>query len=233
MKRWLTWLLLGLLVVLSSCGATTYLLYRASQQVPEFYSAAIRESLPIAEQRELVDELERRTLELHNQMRRTGQWESEFTDEQVNAWLATQLPEQFPRLMPVGTRDPRVKISSDSIKAACRWRGESLEAVISVEATVHLTKNPNQLAVRLIAVRAGNVPLPLGQLLDRISQSARKGGLNLTWAQEDGDPVALIQIPSRHKEYKRRELHLTRIQMEEGRVVIGGEIERVPPANAR
>ncbi len=79
---------------------------------------------------------------------------------------------------------------------------------MSLSGQVYLTDKPNQVALRLHGVRAGWVPLPLDQLLQRVRDAARQNGVDLLWSQQDGDPVAMFQVPSKLERYPGRDIHL-------------------------
>jgi hypothetical protein len=215
-----------LFAVLVVCG---FLLYRGTQQVPQFYAASVPPELSPPEQEEqarLGDEFEREVLELHNDTGREGQWQAVFSDREVNAWLAVDLVQNHPRALPPDLIDPRVRIGADRLQVACRYQGERLETVVSIEADAYLTDKPNQLAVRICGFRAGVIPLPLKQLMDRVTDAARKGGVQLVWSQQDGDPVALLQVPAEHQQFPGRELCLETLELRDGEIFLAGRTVR-------
>ena len=71
----------------------------------------------------------------------------------------------------------------------------------------------------------GRVPLPLSQVIDRVSAKARELRVDLRWAQQDGDPVALIRLPTQHPEHADRQVILESIQLGSGEVVLTGRTE--------
>jgi hypothetical protein len=201
-------------------------LYRGTQHVPEFYRQTLAPAASPQQQIEAGDNFERQVLELHNATAKPGRWDAEFTDEQVNAWLAAFLPRNHPHALPADVREPRVKLSPRSAQVAWRQRHGWLETVISLQADVYLTDQPNQIAIQVRAVRAGWVPLPLAEIVDGVSTAARDGGLDLTWSQHEGDPVALLRVPVRHPQYEHRELHLDTLELEDGKLRLSGLTER-------
>ncbi len=52
-----------------------------------------------------------------------GHWSAVFTDEQINGWLAADLPEKFPQLLPPEIQDPRVVFAPGQLQLACRYTG--------------------------------------------------------------------------------------------------------------
>ncbi len=214
--------LAGLLVLLGglAAGGTLLLGYRATQQVPAFYDQAIQ--LEPQVQREAGDALEQHVLQLHNEVRQSGRWEAVFTDRQINGWLASDLPEKFADALPPGVSEPRVVIESEQARIACRYETKRFRSVISLDLEIHLTEEPNVLAVRIHQARAGLLPLPLKRFLDEISAQAGTADVVVRWSQAEGDPVALVTVPTRHEQYPRREVHLETVELREGELYLAG-----------
>jgi len=225
MRRFLRILVWLVVVLIAICSVTAFLLYRGTQKVPEFYQEAMTIQLSLQERKEIGRQLERQAAELHNEVRREGPWEAAFTDEQLNAWLAVDLVEKLPSTVPTEMSDPRVKISADLIQAACRYETDRFSAVVSLRADAYLTDKPNQIAVRLRSVRAGVVPVPLRGLLDQMADSARRSGIDLRWSQQDGDPVALIQVPTRQENHPGRKIHVESLEVRDGEIYLAGRTE--------
>jgi hypothetical protein len=217
--RW--WFVIGpvaLLVLL--LGGGWWGLWQAARHEPAFYRRAL--AIEIPRQRAAGDALEREILELHNEVRKTGQWQAVFTDEQINGWLASDLPDKFPRLLPAGVREPRIALEPDVARVACRYESSQLVTIVSLSLDIHLTDEPNVLAIRLRQARAGAIPLPLKHFLDRISAVAAESHISLQWAQEEGDPVALLTIPSDHGDYVAQGIAIDSLELRQGQVVLAG-----------
>ena len=175
--------------------------YWGSKQVPEFYERAL--AAEPQRQAEAGEELERNVLELRNDVRQDGHWQAVFTDEQINGWLAVDLPEKFPRALPKQLKDPRVAIEPDLAQLAALYAGPQYSAVISLAVEIHLTDEPNVLAVRVHRARAGLLPVPLADWLDRVRLGAEQSGIPLRWVEQDGDPVALVSVPLQPRRIRR------------------------------
>jgi hypothetical protein len=214
--------ILGVVVVIGS-GVLVGCLYRATQQAPAFYQAALQ--APPEIQKEAGDELERRVLDLRNELRNEGRFDVQFTHDQINGWLAADLPEKFPQLMPRGVSDPRLAFEPDLTRVACKYQDSRISAVVSLDADVYLTEDPTVVAVRLKQVRAGSLPIPLGQFLDQISRHATAAGLPLQWSETEGDPLALVTIPPLVDERANALLHLEAIEVLDGKVRFAGRTE--------
>jgi hypothetical protein len=201
-------------------------LYRASKHVPEFYSAAL--TIDPIKQRDAGYELERRALQLTNEVQYGGHWEATFTAAQCNGWLAIDLEEKFPDLLPLEVSDPRVAIMPEEIRVACRYKTSKVDTVISLACSVAMTEEPNVIAVRVLRARAGALPIPLSQFLDEVTSAAAETNLDVRWSQIDGDPVALVRLPLEHTDFPDRTLHLESIQLRDGAAMLSGRTEWKP-----
>ncbi len=113
------------------------------------------------------------------------------------------------------------------MQVAWRHQTERFQTVLSLSGQVYLTDKPNQVALRLHGVRAGWVPVPLDQLLQRVRDAARQNGVDLVWSQQDGDPVAVFQVPAKLERYPGRDIHLETVELGPGELRLAGRTERV------
>jgi hypothetical protein len=221
-------ILAGLAVVvglLVAGGVLVAYAWRASQAVPEFYERALVAAPPPAVQKQAADELEREVLDLHNEARRPGRWEARFSQEQINGWLAADLPAKFPGALPAGVSEPRVALEPDRLQLAVRYQQGEVSTVLSAAGDAYLTDRPNEVAIHLHYVRAGAVPVPLGQFLEKIARRATDAGLPLRWTESEGDPVAIVTLPLDREEFRGRNLQVEQLEIEDGAIVICGRTE--------
>ena len=99
-----------------------------------------------------------------------------------------------------------------------RTTSGGVETVISVDASVSLTEE-GAVAIRLISVRAGALPLPVLQLADELADACQKLKLPVRWTQQDGKPVALVEIRTTEPVY------VDAIQLDEGQLYVAGHTE--------
>jgi hypothetical protein len=196
------------LVVLVTAGVAILLTaaYRATQQVPEFYQHALAQQP--REQKAAADQLERQVLELHNEARRPGRWEARFSQEQINGWLAADLPTKFPGALPDGVSAPRVAIDPNHMQLAVRYDKGDVSTVLSMAGDAYLTDQPNEVAVHIDHVRAGAFPVPLAQFLDDIAERFIEAGL-----------------PLDRKEFKGQQLQVERLEICDGEIVVSGRTD--------
>jgi hypothetical protein len=81
--------------------------------------------------------------------------------------------------------------------------------------------------MRIRGARAGSVPLPLARILDGIARGAAELDLRLEWLQTDGDPVALIRLPS-PQDKDDRQIIIETIELGEGKVYLAGKTVHQP-----
>lgn len=221
------------LVALCVAGLAIFLTaaYRATQQVPAFYHVALAQK-PV-EQKAAADKLERQVLELHNEVRKPGRWEARFSQDEINGWLAADLPVKFPGVLPYGVSQPRVAIEANKMQMAVRFKQGDVETVLSLAGDAYLTDRPNEVAIHIQHVRAGLIPVPLAKFMDNIAEEATDAGLPLRWAEQDGDPVAIVTLPLDRKEFRGKQLRVEELQINDGEIVVSGRTDAPPAETAR
>ncbi|MFO0876934.1 MAG: hypothetical protein U0840_06140 [Gemmataceae bacterium] len=149
-------------------------------------------------------------------------WYGRFSDEQINSYL----DEAFLRcglgekLLPDGISEPRVVFEQDRLRLSFRYRSGLLNSVVSISMRVWLPRiETNLVAVQIEGFQAGAMPFTAQWLLERISESARQQGIEVTWYRLDGLPVALLRFQA---DQPRSTLQLKGIQLEQGRITVHG-----------
>lgn len=211
-------LLVGLLLLV---GGALLGIYTASKRAPAFYEVAVRAD-PVV-QREASDRMLQQAASLASDVRKPGQWEAVFTEQQINGWLAVDLEENHADAIPPSMSDPRVAIRADEFVLACRYRQGKVDTVLSLSVDVYLAE-PNVVALRIRKARAGALPLPLAEVLEQLSQAAERMELSLEWRQTDGDPVALLRIPPPRDE-NGTSMRIEAVRLGDGQLFVSGTTE--------
>ncbi|MEO1616046.1 MAG: hypothetical protein AAFV88_09370, partial [Planctomycetota bacterium] len=107
-----------------------------------------------------------------------------------------QLPKRFPKLQQKGLQNPRVFIEDDKLIVAAQFRNRRFDGVFSCELSVQLTEEPNRLAICVHKIRVGALPLPISQLQAKIEKEAGRQGFRICWDENDGETIALVELPS-------------------------------------
>ncbi|HLA83972.1 MAG TPA: hypothetical protein VJL29_04185 [Thermoguttaceae bacterium] len=223
-KRVRIWLLLTLLGLGLLVGVGVWI-YQAAHQAPEWYRQAVATKDTAEERKASSDRMEQRLAELASGLKTNGRWEVLFTEAQVNGWLDYALSKKHPGSLPKGFFDPRVKIESDGVWGACCVDRGAVSGVVALNVDIYLAE-PNVVALRIRRARLGRLPWPLGKVLDGISQSAREAEVPLTWRQAEGDPVALIRIPSIQD---KKRIRVKTIRLAEGKLYVAGVTKDAKP----
>jgi len=179
-------LLLAIVIVVGLWEA-----YRAVRHVQPFYRDAVQ--MGQIELEQAGRELETQASALYSNVEEAGQWSAVFTQEQLNGWMATELSTNYRDFLPENIRDPRIAISPEKIQVGFLSTQTGFDTVISIDAEVFLTK-PGVLAIRLLSVRAGSLPLPPGQIAAEIRAASQSWSLPVRWTQSEGAVVALVDL---------------------------------------
>ncbi|MBA2117543.1 hypothetical protein HOV93_47420 [Planctomycetes bacterium FF15] len=202
-------------------AAVTGSVYNATQHVPDFYTEALHVEPTTAH--ETGEVLEEQVFAFSNQVKKPRPWSLRLTDKQINSWLAADLKEKFPELLPEHIEDPRIAVKGKTLLVGCKYNGQSLNSILAVSLDCFLLEGePNVVGIQLHNVTAGALPIPLGQLISEIDTYAGKAEIPIRWQQRDGDPVALITIPSTGKDIE-GEIRIEALEFKDGEILLSGK----------
>jgi hypothetical protein len=221
MRRWTKVVAIaGTLIPLIGLSATWWAVEQ-TQHVPEFYERATSR-LP-ASTVEASQHLKAEVQQLQSDAAMIGSWHASFSADEINAWLIEELPKKFPRLLAKGASQPRIVIEDGRVLAAVRYKDHRIDTVISCELQVELTEQPNMLAFRVQHLKAGALPLPLGNFRRGISKEAAKGDIDIRWDATESGPIALVTVPSEHPRYVNSPVIVESVQLTEGTLNLSGQ----------
>lgn len=195
--------------------------YRASQQVPEFYDHAIRNPTPMAES--TGDLLEEQLFAFSNRVRKPSRWTLRLTNRDINSWLANDLEDKFPNLLPKHIEKPRISIEEDQVLLGCQFHGQNLSSVLAISLDIYLIEEQeNMVGVQIHNATAGQLPIPLKNILDEVTKYANKAEIPLRWQVKDGDPLAMVTVPSEGPEINGR-IRIDSLEVRDGEILLSGE----------
>jgi hypothetical protein len=212
---------IGALALVSVLAAVLGGAYVALRQVRPFYDQAL--AIEPAKLSEGGRELESRASALYSDSRKAGQWRAVFTADQINGWMATQLSQSGTHALPKGIDMPRVAIGEGTISLGFRARHGGVETVVSADASAMVTES-GEIAIRIISVEAGSLPIPVLQVADEIAKACQKLSLPIRWTQENGQPVALLTIQQEGTSSRGR-LTIDTIELRDGALYVAGHID--------
>ena len=154
-----------LIVLFVGMGSGTWW---ASKQVPDFYEAAIETEMPAPERKQAAKEFVQQTLRIVEDVQFSDRWAEEFRQEQINSWLAEELHENYPELVPEGVEDPRVGLHRGMLSLGFKFDSDAWSGIVSIRVRPWIIE-PNRLAVEVVSIRAGLVPIPLDELLREVA----------------------------------------------------------------
>lgn len=195
--------------------------YYAAQQVRPFYRQALEVKPEVLA--EGSRELESRATALYSDARKQGQWHALFKADQINGWLATQLSVNQDGEFPSNFRDPRVAISKDALTLGFRTNSGGVETVVTVDASVFLTQE-GAVAIRLMSVRAGALPLPVMRLADELAAACSTMSLPVRWTHQRGEPVALVELRSKPGDNE-AQFFIDSLELGDGELYVAGHTE--------
>ncbi len=207
-----------LLTATSLVAAALGGVYVAMGRVQPFYVQALQldpQTLEVGSR-----ELESRATALYSEARQPGEWRAAFTADQINGWLALKLAEVYADALPGEISEPRVAIGDDRLTLGFRARRGGVETVVSADASVMLT-NDGDVAIRLLSVHAGALPLPVLQVADDVSQACQKLSLPVRWTRDNGQPVALVDI-NQDSGKTSKQLLLDAVELRDGAIYLAG-----------
>lgn len=166
-----------------------------------------------------------------------SRWQTVLTAEQINAWLAVQLPLEVPELGEQGVQEPRLILRDGEATLACRVTLRGVDSVVSVTAAP-VVRDGGWVGLRVVRLRAGNLPLPVSTFAELLqttvdSLDADPTNFRLVTDGEDSGPVILVnldRVASAPGELRR----VDAFSFRDGEVFFGGVTERIradePPA---
>ena len=152
-----------------------------------------------------------------------------ITAEQINAFFQEDyLHFGGDENLPDGFHQPRVRIEDGRMRLGVRYGKGITSTVLSLEIKVWKVEGAvNTLAMEIVNMQAGSLPLSTGTILDDISTAARRWNIDITWYRDEGHPVAVMRFQS----------HLTRptfqfesIELKDGSLTIAGRSTDQAPA---
>ncbi|HMO13807.1 MAG TPA: hypothetical protein PKD64_04600 [Pirellulaceae bacterium] len=215
-RKWTVYLLL----VLGCVGSLVYYAVQSTQKMPDFYQTALNVDREIY--RAAGRRFETQILQLNSDIRAQSEWTAVFSQDQVNGWLAVELPENFPESIPPEMDQPRVALLDDEVQLAFRFTSSRFCGIVKAIGNIFCTEDPNHIAIEIRQVRSGVFPLPIELWADGIKHGCDNAGITMYWTQKDGNPVAIVELPERFLDIRDRRIRVESIQLRSNEIVMSG-----------
>lgn len=167
---------------------------------------------------------------LHGDFQRPGTWGAAIEEQEVNAWLATDLPRNHPGLLPPRVTAPRVAFGPRRVRVGGRLAVGPVACVASVDAEVVL-RDVNQLGIVVNSARLGGLSLPGGPVVREIARRIEALGMPTEVRRLDGRMVLVVYIPSTY-EAGATSHWLESLALKDGEALVAG-VTRVAAAARR
>jgi hypothetical protein len=220
---------LGVLALLIGGGGLTLLLLVLHE--PQFYNSAL--VAPEEDRQRASKEFwDRCNYVCNSVISLEVPWDATFTEEQINSYFAEhQAGAAGLDKLPEGVTAPRVAIQPDRIRLAFRYGSQPWSTIISIDFRVWLApQEVNVVALEVIGMRAGALPISATSMLERFSETLRRQEVDVNWYRYNGHPVALLRLPSADRTPL---VQLRRLSLQEHALVVGGQPFGYVPQPAR
>lgn len=186
---------------------------------PELY---VQAEVPAGSERiRLSQEFEKKAFDLFNEIQNEDDWEAEFTEQQINSWLAEDFVESnLARQLPEQISEPRIALRPGRLFLAFRYGGPDFHTVISLQGKVWMApREPNTLALEIESLKAGAIPLSPSFLQQELTEGARQHNIDVQWYRKDGHPVAVFRLQADRRDPG---VQLRELELKEGAVRLKG-----------
>lgn len=180
----------GVLLFLAAGVAGTLL---ALYHTPTFYAAALTEPADPQVRKQQAKKFVQTTMQLVDGIRNANRWSEEFNQEQVNSWLAEELPGKYRDWLPDGVREPRVRFDEGTFELAFQYDKGTWRGVVSGKVRPWVA-GPGEIALEIQSLRAGLVPIPLDEVLEEVSTELNNVGWRIEWKQSAGNDVLVVHL---------------------------------------
>jgi hypothetical protein len=191
---------------------------------PSYYREMVR--LPQAQREVKAKHFVAQSLQLRNDIVNEPTWEAVFSDQEVNAWLAEDLVTHFADQLPPEVHDPRVLFEMNRVILAFQLDKGGIQSVITVMARPRVPAE-NTVELTLEKIRAGLLPVPADNVLDRIIEHARLRGVDVQWQRRDGYPVIVVRYTPN---LAREDVQLEEVEIRTGQIRLAGRSDRTKGA---
>jgi hypothetical protein len=157
----------------------------------------------------------------HASISRPGSWDAAVSADEINAWLAVDLPRNHPRWLPQGVSQPRILLQPKHASLATRVGYGPLTSVAWLDFEI-LLRDVNQLTIALDRASLGAIPLPRTPILRELARRISKLGMVTDLRRLDGRMVLMVYIPSTH-DAGATSYWLESLAIDAGELLVAGE----------
>ena len=150
----------------------------------------------------------------------------EVSEQQINAWLATELGPQSSRALPEGIKQLRIELEKQQQRLYFTIERSRFTAVISIVVQIELGDDPNTVEISIVSVHAGSLPIRLKRAFDEIESTMAHQGVDFQWKPGTNREVAVVTIPSQVRiKNKQKNLSVSELSIGDGFVEVISDLD--------
>jgi len=150
----------------------------------------------------------------------------EVSEQQINAWLATELGPQSSRTLPEGIKHPRIELGKHQQALYFTIERPQFTVVISVVVQIELGDDPNTVEIRIVSVHAGSLPVRMKRAFDEIESAMARQGVDFQWKPGTNREVAVVTIPSQVRiKNKQKNISVRELTIDDDVVEVTAELD--------
>lgn len=184
-------------VLLIVCGAVGGLFW-ILQQTPDFYEQVNVEQIPKTVRQKEAKRFTQETLQLVDDIKHKKEWAREFTQRQMNCWFAEELTGQYKELLPPDITAPRLQLANKTVQLGFQYNYKGWSGIVSIHLKPWIPA-PHQLALEILSIKAGSLPIPLDKVFEQLGSQLKERGWHVTWKQSNGNDVMIINFDQHEK----------------------------------
>ena len=140
-----------------------------------------------------AEELVGDVVQVRNDIANDPEWTFRVTDKAINSWLAEHSINELVVGLPEEVSDPRILFQTEKLKMAFRWRGPTLQSVVSIILRPEFV-SVNELQIELQKVQAGLLPVAWSRFQKEIQDGLNSQGFDSNWKTVGDVSVLTIKI---------------------------------------
>jgi len=165
----------------------------AARIPPGFYRTRIAAPVTVATE-QASRRLVTKVAALQAALDREGSWEAALAEEELNGWLAVDLPRNHVGLLPAGWSQPRLALEAGRVRVAARRAVGPIDTVVALAVEVRL-RHRNVVECTVTDARVGAIPLPRAAWLHWLAARCAPSGCPTEIRRHDGQSVLAFTMP--------------------------------------
>lgn len=222
-RRILLTLLVIFFAVALLVSLALFLLLQGAKARPEFYKKALQadRAVMVQSSREVKEKTETTFKKLSTSDRK---WNIEYTEEEINGFLAVDLKNMAPNTLPKEISEPRISLRSDKrIQLACMVEHSGLSGVLDLTLEVEFPKE-NQCRMRFCEAKLGIYNVSTETVRDLFADGFARDGSSVERITIENDPGLVTDFKFHLNE--KLSILAESILIEAGKISLTGSVEK-------